>query len=77
MKRRELFQSAALLPLLPGLGALAEKPLRNPGLGLVGYRLRHSVLKPIAWACEQSTNSDGSISLDVRAIDDPNWRKGV
>jgi hypothetical protein len=32
------------------------------------------VLKPIAWACEQPTNADGSISIDVKTMDDPKWR---
>jgi len=39
--------------------------------------LRPGVMKPIAWACEQPLNPDGSISIEVRHNDDPNWRKGV
>ena len=35
------------------------------------------VLRPIAWACEQPLNPDGSIAIDVRKNDDPGWRKGV
>jgi hypothetical protein len=39
--------------------------------------LRPGVMKPIAWACEQPLNPDGSINFEVRRNDDPNWRKGV
>ena len=39
--------------------------------------IRPSVLKPVAWACEQPVNPDGSISIDVRLANDPGWRKGI
>jgi hypothetical protein len=39
--------------------------------------IRPGVLKPIAWACEQPGNEDGSISIDVKKMDDPNWRKAI
>jgi hypothetical protein len=39
--------------------------------------LRPGVLKPVAWACEQPLNSDGSISVQLKENEDPNWRKGV
>ena len=39
--------------------------------------VRPGVLKPVRWACEQPTNLDGSISLDVKRPDAPGWRKGV
>ena len=39
--------------------------------------LRPGVIKPVAWACEQQLNSDGSIALDVKGFDDPGWRKGI
>ena len=39
--------------------------------------LRPGVFKPVTWACDQLLNSDGSISIDVKAHNDPNWRKGV
>jgi len=39
--------------------------------------IRPGVLKPIAWACEQPLNSDGSIAIEVRKNDDRGWRKGV
>jgi hypothetical protein len=39
--------------------------------------IRPGVVKPVAWACEQPLNSDGSISIDVKPMNDPNWRKGI
>ena len=39
--------------------------------------IRPGSLRPVAWACEQPLNSDGSISIDVRKNGDPGWRKGV
>jgi hypothetical protein len=39
--------------------------------------LRPGVLKPVTWACDQPLNADGSISVDVKAPNDPNWRKGI
>jgi hypothetical protein len=39
--------------------------------------LRPGVVKPVAWACEQPLNADGSIAIEVRKHDDPGWRKGV
>ena len=39
--------------------------------------LRPGVLKPIAWACEQPVNKDGSISVDVKKMDDRGWRKAI
>ena len=39
--------------------------------------LRPGVLKPIAWACEQPVNEDGSISIEVKAANDPGFRKSV
>jgi hypothetical protein len=39
--------------------------------------IRPDVLKPVAWACEQSLNQDGSVSIEVKPMDDPKWRKGV
>ena len=38
---------------------------------------RPGVLKPVAWACEQPLNSDGSIGIEVKKNDDIGWRKGV
>lgn len=88
----------------------SEKPIRNPGLGLVGYtcvgrgpslrrghspsvlllpagyrgvqllaqiEIRPGMKKPIAWACAQSRNSDGSITIDLKSENGPGWRKGV
>jgi hypothetical protein len=39
--------------------------------------IRPGVLKPLAWACEQPLNSDGSISIEVKRMDDPKWRKAI
>jgi hypothetical protein len=39
--------------------------------------VRPGVLRPVAWACEQPLNSDGTITVDVKRQDDPKWRKGV
>ncbi len=39
--------------------------------------IRPGVLKPVAWACEQPLNPDGSIAVEIKKKDDPNWRKGV
>jgi hypothetical protein len=39
--------------------------------------MRPGVLKPVAWACEQPTNGDGSIAIEVKPMDDPKWRKAV
>ena len=39
--------------------------------------IRPGVWKPIAWACEQPVNNDGSISVDVKSSTAPGWRKGV
>jgi hypothetical protein len=44
---------------------------------LAEIEIRPDVLKPIAWACEQPLNADGSLSLDVKPMNDPNWRKGI
>ena len=39
--------------------------------------IRPGVKKPVAWACEQPLNADGSITVDLKSPDDPGWRKGV
>jgi len=39
--------------------------------------VRPGVLRPVAWACEQPLNPDGSIAIEVKKYDDPGWRKGV
>jgi hypothetical protein len=44
---------------------------------LAEIEMRPGALRPIAWACEQPLNPDGSISLRVRAMNDPNWRKSI
>ena len=39
--------------------------------------IRPGVKKPIAWACEQPQNPDGSIALELKDAKDAGWRKGV
>ena len=39
--------------------------------------IRPGVKRPVAWACEQPVNSDGSITVELKAADDRGWRKGV
>ena len=39
--------------------------------------VRPGVLRPIAWACEQPVNSDGTITLELKDANDHGWRKGV
>ncbi|HEY4660116.1 MAG TPA: hypothetical protein VIG91_01355, partial [Terriglobales bacterium] len=39
--------------------------------------LRPGVFRPVKWACEQPLNSDGSITVQVKYVNDPTWRKGV
>ena len=39
--------------------------------------IRPGVLRPVAWACEQPVNADGSITIKLKPNDDPKWRKGV
>jgi hypothetical protein len=44
---------------------------------LAQIEIRPGVKKPIAWACAQSRNSDGSITIDLKSENGPGWRKGV
>jgi hypothetical protein len=44
---------------------------------LAQIEIRPGVKKPIAWACAQSHNSDGSITIDLKSENGPGWRKGV
>lgn len=39
--------------------------------------IRPGVMKPVAWACEQGVNADGSISVKLSAPDEPDWRWGI
>jgi hypothetical protein len=39
--------------------------------------IRPGVLKPVAWASEQSLNSDGSITVQLQGENTPGWSKGV
>jgi len=73
----------ALDPGQPHGGGIRECSFVLPS-GFVGnanlsaqLELRPGVFKPIAWACDQQLNSDGSITINVKAHNDPNWRKGI
>jgi hypothetical protein len=39
--------------------------------------IRPGVRKPVAWACEQPVNADGSITVELKGENDRGWRKGV
>jgi len=39
--------------------------------------IRPGVKRPVAWACEQPVNADGSITTTLKSDSDPGWRKGV
>ena len=38
---------------------------------------RPGVKRPVAWACEQPLNEDGSLTVELKAAGDRGWRKGV
>jgi hypothetical protein len=35
------------------------------------------VRRPVRWACRQSTNPDGSLTIRLKKGSDSDWRKGV
>jgi hypothetical protein len=35
------------------------------------------VRRPARWACAQPVNPDGALTLELKAADDPSWRKGI
>ena len=39
--------------------------------------VRPGMKRPVAWACEQPLNADGSITIELKGENDPGWRKGV
>jgi hypothetical protein len=39
--------------------------------------VRPGVTRPVAWACEQPVNPDGSITIELKSEKDTKWRKGV
>ena len=39
--------------------------------------IRPGITKPVVWACEQPTNADGSITINLKTANDHAWRKGV
>jgi hypothetical protein len=73
----------ALEPGHPYGGALRMGSFLLP-MGYVGtihlsaeIEIRPDVLRPITWACEQPLNPDGSISIEIKPMNDPNWRKSI
>jgi len=43
----------------------------------IQLEIRPGVKKPVAWACEQPVNADGSITVELKDENDRGWRKGV
>jgi hypothetical protein len=39
--------------------------------------IRPGVIKPVAWACEQPLNANGSVDIEVKTAEDRGWRKGI
>lgn len=39
--------------------------------------IRPGIKRPVAWACEQPVNADGSITVELQSDNGPGWRKGV
>ena len=39
--------------------------------------VRPGMKRPVAWACEQPVNADGSITVELKEANDRGWRKGV
>jgi len=39
--------------------------------------IRPGIKKPVAWACEQPVNADGSITVELKSAGDRGWRRGV
>jgi hypothetical protein len=44
---------------------------------LAEIEIRPNVIRSVAWACEQPLNADGSISVDIKPVNDANWRKSI
>jgi hypothetical protein len=80
---RRLKQSGSFDPGHPYGGALRMGSFLLPEsyFGTINIRaeieIRPSVRRPVAWACEQPLNRDGSLSVEVRPMNDPNWRKSI
>ena len=73
----------ALDPGYPHGGGLRQGSFLIPK-GYVGrlnlsaqLEIRPGVLRPVAWACEQPVNADGSITIELKDENDRGWRKGV
>jgi len=67
----------------PNAGRLRQASFMLPrGLDGTTLRLRaeietRGVRRPVRWACAQTLNDDGSLSIRLKRHDEPGWRKGI
>jgi hypothetical protein len=80
---KKLSLAGTLDPGYPPGGGLRQASFLLPK-GYVGkvllsaqLEIRPGVKKPVAWACEQPVNPDGSITVELKSESDASWRKGV
>ena len=80
---KKITMQGALDAGLPNGGGIRQASFLLP-LGYAGklqlsaeLEIRPGVKKPVAWACEQPVNTDGSITIEMKDADDRGWRKGV
>ena len=80
---KKLSLAGTLDPGYPQGGGLRQASFLLPK-GYVGkvllsaqLEIRPGVKKPVAWACEQPVNPDGSITVELKSESDAGWRKGV
>lgn len=80
---RKLTLRGSLDPGHPHGGGLRQASFLLPK-GYVGklnfsahLEIRPDIMRPVIWACEQPTNPDGSITIELKDENDPGWRKGV
>ncbi|MFL6303150.1 MAG: hypothetical protein ACJ72H_06370 [Candidatus Sulfotelmatobacter sp.] len=80
---QKLSLRGALDPGHPYAGGLRQASFLLPN-GYAGklnlsaqLEIRPGNIKPVAWACEQPVNSDGSITIELKGANDRGWRKGV
>jgi hypothetical protein len=67
----------------PRAGQLRQASIILPQ-GMDGQRITlraeievKGVRRPVRWACRQTTNADGSITIRLKKGSDSDWRKGV
>ncbi|MEA2063723.1 MAG: hypothetical protein U9P14_08505 [Gemmatimonadota bacterium] len=63
----KLRQASFILP--PGMEG--KKMLMRAELETKGVR------RPVAWACAQPVNPDGSLTIELKKFDEEGWRKGI